>query len=217
MSSTAFTWTIADKVPVPSTRPSPSALTTVRETVEHDWDLTTEGGRLALATIAQYESQLSGNASQGRALSAGLLVLSDLEARNAYWASVLGHSEPSVARGSTAYDEDRRLALETWSRTVKELERADSETKIDSNAFHILRASLVSQAKEYSVQPARGTNSCCDANSVACCSNWRPRRLSIKVRLAVNLSTSWKACSVTRRLSRTKPFKSPPSYLCRHW
>lgn len=124
-------------------------MTTVRETIGHDWEASTESGRLALATIAQYEGQASGmigDKTSAAALSAGLLTLTELEIQTSYWASILSESAETGFRGTGGAREAKAFALDAWFKTLKDLESADSDTTIDSNAFRILCASLVSAA-----------------------------------------------------------------------
>ena len=149
LNESLFTWTVSDTPPVTASSSS-DHLRTVQGALEQSWDLNTEGGRLASATLQQYETT-------GSPISAGLLVLCDLDAQRAYWTSVLTHAEAgspgwksllatdaAAVRGGSSAHQATGQALSVWSQTIASLQQHDSEGEVDSRAFELLVSSLVS-------------------------------------------------------------------------
>ncbi|KAM0792098.1 hypothetical protein ACM66B_004802 [Microbotryomycetes sp. NB124-2] len=145
--TSSFVWNKNDPSPAPP-RPSGEALGNAGTASADDWDMTTEAGRIALATLTQYETSQKG-------LSSGLIVWCDLEAQRAYWTSVISNSPAStdkwqsvnhttamqVKAGEQALT-SRECALGVWQHTLLELEKADSETPFDPYSFDVLLSSL---------------------------------------------------------------------------
>ncbi|ORY78396.1 hypothetical protein BCR35DRAFT_304996 [Leucosporidium creatinivorum] len=147
INESSFTWNVSDAT-LSGATPAEAQLTAVAEAISRDWDLSTEGGRLALATLRQYETS-------SKSLSAGLVVLCDLEAQRAYWASSLTHadacsdgwktplaSEVAKLQGGEAAQAATSRALEAWSQTLLALQKLDSEGAADPYSLDILLASL---------------------------------------------------------------------------
>ncbi|KAK4048808.1 phosphatidylinositol-4- kinase [Microbotryomycetes sp. JL201] len=142
-----FVWTKDDPSPAPP-RPSGEALGNAGTATADEWDTTTESGRIALATLAQYETSQKG-------LSSGLIVWCDLEAQRAYWTTVVSSDHPAtnkwqfvnhtqamqIKAGDGALT-SRECALGVWQHTLLELEKADSETPFDPYSFDVLLSSL---------------------------------------------------------------------------
>lgn len=121
--------------------------------LEQPWDVSTEGGRLALATLQHYETA-------GTPLSSGLLVLCDLDAQRAYWASVLTHAEAgspawktmlstevAAIRGGANAQTATDQALAVWSQTISSLQAHEIDGGADPHSLEILLSSLVSGSR----------------------------------------------------------------------
>lgn len=148
LNESSFAWSASD-APLVTSSPSPDHLRTVNGAVEQPWDVSTEGGRLALATLQHYETA-------GKPISSGLLVLCDLDAQRAYWTSVLSHAEAAspawktvlasdaaTIRGGANADRATEKALSVWAQTTTSLQQLESDGAADAYSFEILTSSLV--------------------------------------------------------------------------
>lgn len=144
---TPFKWSFSD--PQPSkTSLSDSGFARVDTAVSHEWDVTTEEGRAALATLQLYQLSLKG-------LSPAFASLAILELQEEYLASALvdsgdGKGWDRLARspgkaivGRTGVQSTTSEALAVFDATMRQL-GADQETSpMDAYAFDVMLTSLV--------------------------------------------------------------------------
>jgi phosphatidylinositol 4-kinase len=152
-----FSWNVSDPSPAAATL-STTLVATITEALSQDWDVGTEGGRLAIATLQQYESSSKG-------LSAGLVVYGALECRQSYWTGALT-SRNEAGPGWRALLSGKALsvhggehaqtsmagAFKTWSQTLLLLQKTDDQVPTDAYSFDILLSSLVSRSNGCSGQ-----------------------------------------------------------------
>ncbi|KDE03986.1 hypothetical protein MVLG_05555 [Microbotryum lychnidis-dioicae p1A1 Lamole] len=143
-----FPWTVHDELPL-TPEPSRDLVESVVAAIAYEWDPSTEGGRVALATLKQYDSSMRG-------LSPGLIALVQIEFELAYWTSAIvpavksgggwralleGDPASITAGGQAAYASATR-AHGTFENTYTMLERMDGEYPPDPYAFDVLLSSL---------------------------------------------------------------------------
>lgn len=154
---TAFPWKLVDPSPA-GISPTAADLEHITSAATYDWDISSEEGRISLASIQRYQASLKG-------LSAGLVPLGVLECRQAYLASALAPG-PSSRRweGLVSYPVESVMpeggdpsvqscldeALALFDQTLALLEDDELVAPMDPYAFDILLETIVSR---YAVLP----------------------------------------------------------------